>query len=74
MCDDCWIKMQFNGKDVEEATEEDVLPLELLCYCPFCKQRNGKDFMKNFVLPELKHRLMGSDNYNVQSISEKFLS
>ena len=63
ICHGCWHKITHNGKNMLEVTMNDVPSKYDLFKCPYCKQIDWKDYMKN-VLNELQQKkVLGKEEY-----------
>jgi len=63
ICRDCWFKITHKGKDDMEATLDDMPSIYDYFRCPYCRNIDWKDYMKN-VLNELQQKVLGEEEYN----------
>lgn len=63
ICRDCWFKITHKGKDDMEATLDDMPSIYDYFRCPYCRNIDWKDYMKN-VLNELQKKVLGEEEFN----------
>ena len=62
ICGDCLHKMHYNGKSVEEYTEDDMPEANYLFECPLCRQIDWK-FRMNKVFFELQQKVLSEEDF-----------
>jgi len=63
ICGSCWIKITHKGKDVLDATEDDMPSKHELFVCPFCRNIDWKYYMNTNVLTELQLKVLGTEEF-----------
>ena len=63
ICRDCWIKITHKGKDIMEATLDDMPGIYDYFICPYCRNIDWKDYMNN-VFNELQQKVLGEEQFN----------
>jgi len=63
ICGSCWIKITHKGKDVLDATEDDMPSKHELFACPFCRNIDWKYYMNTNVLTELQLKVLGTEEF-----------
>jgi len=53
ICGDCLIRIKTNGKTLENMTDDDMDDKYKLIKCPYCRNTDFKDYLKNNVFEEL---------------------
>jgi hypothetical protein len=71
ICRDCWIKITNNGKDIMEATEDDIPSIYDYFICPYCRNIDWKYYMHN-VFTELQQKVLGMEEYTKLFIQKNF--
>ena len=62
ICGDCWIKITHKGKDIMEATIDDMPSIYDYFICPYCRNIDWKDYMNN-VFNELQRKVLGDEEF-----------
>jgi hypothetical protein len=62
ICGDCWIKITHKGKDIMEATLDDMPSIYDYFICPYCRNIDWKYYMKN-VFNELQQKVLGEEEF-----------
>ena len=62
ICRDCWIKITHKGKDIMEATIDDMPSIYDFFICPYCRNIDWKDYMNN-VFNELQQKVLGEEDF-----------
>jgi hypothetical protein len=62
ICRDCWIKITHKGKDIMEATLDDMPSIYDYFICPYCRNIDWKDYMNN-VFNELQQKVLGEEEF-----------
>jgi hypothetical protein len=70
LCNNCFTKLTFNGKELEDAYEEDFPSENTLFKCPFCRQVYYKYYMKVNILNELLEKVLGVEKYRKYMIKK----
>ena len=63
ICRDCWIKITHKGKDIMEATLDDMPSIYDYFICPYCRNIDWKYYMNN-VFNELQQKVLGEEEFN----------
>jgi hypothetical protein len=71
ICGDCWIKVTHNGKNIDEAYDDDIPNIYTYFQCPFCRNVDWKYYMKN-VLNELQQKVLGEEAFNEMYFNKVF--
>jgi hypothetical protein len=62
ICGDCWTKITHNGKDIMDATVDDIPSIYDYFTCPYCRNIDWKDYMIN-VFNELQQKVLGKEEF-----------
>jgi hypothetical protein len=62
ICGDCWIKITHKGKDIMDATVDDMPSIYDQFTCPYCRNIDWKDYMNN-VFNELQKKVLGEEEF-----------
>ena len=54
---------QLSGKDIFDATEDDIPGINDIFVCPYCRNIDWKDYMNN-VFNELQQKVLGEEKFN----------
>lgn len=71
ICQDCFIKLTHNGKSILSVTDEDIPSIYDYFICPYCRNIDWKDYMKN-VLNELQQKVLGKEIFMEMYIDKYF--
>ena len=71
ICKDCVIKLTHNGKNILEITNEDIPTKYDYFKCPYCRNIDWKDYMKN-VFNELQEKILGKEKFIEIYINKHF--
>lgn len=67
ICLDCWNKVQVSNRIDNDNNTHDILDNLPSIYdkfmCPFCRQVDWKNYMKDSVLLELQRKILGEDEW-----------
>ena len=62
ICEDCWIKITYNDKEIDEINEDDMPSINDYFECPYCRQIDWKYYMNN-VFNELQQKVLGEKEF-----------
>jgi hypothetical protein len=62
ICGDCWTKITHNGKDIMDATVDDMPSIYDYFTCPYCRNIDWKYYMNN-VFNELQKKVLGEEEF-----------
>jgi hypothetical protein len=62
ICGHCWIKITHKGKDIMEATIDDMPSIYDYFICPYCRNIDWKYYMNN-VFNELQRKVLGHEEF-----------
>jgi hypothetical protein len=68
ICEDCWIKITYNSKDIDEINEEEAYFFK----CPYCRQIDWKNYMNNIFI-ELQKKVLEKEEF-IEIMIKKFCS
>jgi DNA-directed RNA polymerase subunit RPC12/RpoP len=62
ICSDCWSRITLKGKNIWEATEDDIPSIYDKFKCPYCRSIDWKYYMEN-VFDELQEKVLGREEF-----------
>lgn len=63
ICDWCWTRIRYRGKDSTDATLDDIPSIYDYFVCPCCRNIDWKYYMTN-VFRELQIRVLGKEEFH----------